>query len=678
MQTKKINFRKLPSRIMSYFLTGGASLIIGFLSFGGIYAILPVISVATIAMILSVIYEAEIYKQNIKGSTKKLFNKDYLLEFLANEFLAKHFPDIVDENSTEFFQEYAEEMKVLHGYGHGELDDESIERRKLTLKKIKELQKWFARILQKSASPTPGEELPPMQQQMVEWLQLNKKDELETFKNKLDKRQKLFSIFAKLSVVTMFTTALGTTYLLSGTFLSIGLLAATPPVSIALLIIGAAIVSGIAYGMLTYNAATDMVNNQTLQKWAQTIQKNWRNLSWYQFVLKSLPSIALISLAAALTLCTAGTWWTIAKAAKPLFAGTLRIPALILGVLVPITSSLSSLVFVTENIFESLEALRGIFSRIWKNFVKSWKSLTDRENYWQIFNPFRILVKLTFTPLRLIFFIGHVVSIGAQSDQVPGFSKILAALFGIITEFFEDVHYFADHEHKEENQNNTNLDIKKLVKHHHKGKSSHTHEDDIPTQVLRFIFSPLFYAAIQWDLAFNKNYKNATAKVLKAEILAEIAPAEEVKTKQDELNSALQNQEKCYQQVKTRHTGIAIPESKKPEREKAVSDNWLFESSMQKVARFTEKNLSHTNINTPVADAKKEGLEALHRDLMSMAKAPNPEIKAVDAILQRVATEAVKTDIYNRHRLWNNGSTSTQTFLEEVLPDVVRVQISAA
>ena len=53
-------------------LTVGASLILGFLSFGGMFASIPVLPLAFAAFGLSVSYEGEVYLQNIKGSFQKI------------------------------------------------------------------------------------------------------------------------------------------------------------------------------------------------------------------------------------------------------------------------------------------------------------------------------------------------------------------------------------------------------------------------------------------------------------------------------------------------------------------------------------------------------------------------------------------------------------------------------
>src|SRR3990167_6490880 len=65
----------------------GAVLIIGFLSFSGMYVLWPFLPVAIIAFILSVGYEGEIYLQNIKSAFDKLFLPRYTQELIGKECL---------------------------------------------------------------------------------------------------------------------------------------------------------------------------------------------------------------------------------------------------------------------------------------------------------------------------------------------------------------------------------------------------------------------------------------------------------------------------------------------------------------------------------------------------------------------------------------------------------------
>ena len=54
-----INLKKIPYNLVLLILTAGASLILSFLSFGGMFALMPVLSLAIAAFGLSVAYGGE-------------------------------------------------------------------------------------------------------------------------------------------------------------------------------------------------------------------------------------------------------------------------------------------------------------------------------------------------------------------------------------------------------------------------------------------------------------------------------------------------------------------------------------------------------------------------------------------------------------------------------------------
>lgn len=69
--------------------TLGASLGLGLLSFAGIYALIPMVSVGVGAFVLSTVYESEIYQKNIGHAFDKLTKPNYLRNRLSRELLLK-------------------------------------------------------------------------------------------------------------------------------------------------------------------------------------------------------------------------------------------------------------------------------------------------------------------------------------------------------------------------------------------------------------------------------------------------------------------------------------------------------------------------------------------------------------------------------------------------------------
>lgn len=646
---KNIKSRKIPYYLLLGILTIGASLIVGFLSFGGLYAIWPILPLAGLAMFLSVAYEGEIYSQNIKGALNKLFLKsNYLQKELANEFLVDIFPTSEDSSRPQFFKDYEAQLKFLHQFGDKKLDKESRARKKAADKKLKAMEKWFAEQLVHMTTPTE-EEKTDYQLELHEWLRNNKSTELEAWQAKLNKREKIFSILKVFSIVSAFAMGLGTTYLLAGEFAAITFLASIPLAGLPAIIIPAAVIAGVAYGLLTYNAATDMVQNETIQKWWRNTKNSYHHDPLRKFLPQALIAVFLVSLAVVLTVCTAGTWWTIAKNARPIYEAMRRMPGFIMGVIVPVITGLSSLIFITQNTFETLEMLKGepdtekksqksYFQRVYNFFEKEIKQLKSRENNWQIANPFRIFLKLTFTPLRLLAFAGHLISIGLTSDRVPGVPEIISALLGIISEGFEDAHYFLPHNHSHVD----GQDVRKLLAARFDSSHGHNHNADIPTRLLKALFWPVQWAAIKWDVHFSQ--RNGGPE-------------------RDHERPELSEKEAVY-----KHTDKKRKHSRNPERETPISEAWEFEQNIAKIERFKQKQPSNPWVDSKLAKEKTEGLSQLQNDLRQISKQTkiNPST-AMSKMSERIATERQK-EIYNRHRLWNNGEkTATQALLDDKL-----------
>ena len=72
-------------------LSAGASLILGLLSFGGMYSLWPLLIPAFSSFVLSVIYEFEIYSQNLSRAFDKLFMGDYFEKQLPKYYLLHYF-----------------------------------------------------------------------------------------------------------------------------------------------------------------------------------------------------------------------------------------------------------------------------------------------------------------------------------------------------------------------------------------------------------------------------------------------------------------------------------------------------------------------------------------------------------------------------------------------------------
>ncbi|KTC65696.1 Uncharacterised protein (plasmid) [Legionella adelaidensis] len=637
-----MQIKKLPKKFLIYSLTFGASLILGLLSFGGMFSLLPIVSLALASLVLSVAYEGEIYLQNMKGALNKLFKANFVERQLGNEFLLTH--ALSDKrNVPQFVIDYKHQLQIVHAFGHERLSPASAWEKKRAEKTLKDMEKYFSHLLFSSMRNSKD----PYVNELLAWMD---KHQRKSWKEATRHRRSLFN---KVKVFTLFSglfMGLGSTYLLMETFAAIPLLAAIPVATLPWLIIPMAIIAGSAYGLLSFNAITDLITNNTISNWYTRVRNELKKgISLYSVFLAST-ALLLTTLAIALTVCTAGTWWTVVKETKPLFHWMTRMPGFIMGVINPLITGLSSVFFNLQNSAESLDLIdnelknpEGIFTRLRKWISESYQTLRENENWIQIFNPFRIVLKLTITPLRIILFLGHLISIGVTADRVPGISQILSALLGIISEGFEDAHYFynSSHHHKSHSDNEAHAHC-----HHHDHEGhdhdhtheseeahmadmlkerlapghSHNHDLDLPTKLLKFVFAPIYYLAAGWDYWASGRKMSFTHAVQKqkGEIEEDIAP---------------------------------------PDHLEKPSIDWQKQHISFRIDRFKEKH--HPSfIGSDATEEKRNSLALLKSAIMS---AEDPITRLQNEKLSR----------YAKHRMFfSSGETRTQQFVRELREQV--------
>ncbi len=433
----------------------------------------------------------------------------------------------------------------------------------------------------------------------------------EDWKVKLKKRQYTFGIAQIFGGFSALFMMLGTSYLLVEAFSVFPFMAAISFSFWPVFIVPMAFVAGIAFGLLTYNAMTDMINDDLILKRYRKLKEDWSKgltlKSGFMFIM----TISLMVLAVALTICTAGTWWTVIKHTRPTFEFMRKIPIAVNAIAVSILG-IASYIFNSGNTLESVEEIdesfdtkvdtnlheitliditpsdsylynlfqeKIDFSTIQKPTLiktghqyrmvgskngKTWQETVfpdhtfdhiDFNNHsinfkwqhlftyltikryqghtfipsskvWQQkYNPFSMILFVTYTPLRIVLFLGHLISIGVMADRLPGIPELLSALFGIVSEFFEDWHYFFSFKHDHGH------DIQSLYDEYHEKGGGHDHTDDLPTRVLRQIFYPIIYLAAWWDHFFSEErsliFEDALDKHLGLPKAAEITLEEE-------------------------------------------------------------------------------------------------------------------------------------------------------
>jgi hypothetical protein len=494
--------KKRLSAYAPIFLTVGAILTIGLLSFGGMLAIVPSITAAMASLVLSVAYEGEIYFKNLKSALKKLLKVTYVERQLAKEFLLEQMTnqlekdadgaDCLKADSPQFFKDYFER-----------LNQHASNKQK---KQLGDMEKWFAEQLFHDK-----EDKTVYQDRLYQELSKLQSTWQSDLQEKLHERQwrfQAFKLFCALAAVCM---GVGTSFLLVETFAVIPWLAALSPTLVPILIVPMSVIAGLAYGLLTYNAMTDMLASPQINRWLVKIREDVHE---GQYIMPVVLGI-MLSLSVALSVCTAGTWWTVAKTTKPLFVWMSHIPSFVMFRLGPLILSLSTFVFNAQNIIETLEMAdetlnpeAPIPARAVRPVLQQRNS---RDEHWlQALNPFRFLVRVTFYPLLFVLFIGHLISISVMADRVPGISPFWSSVLGFANEGVEDAHYFSDlfyaiyayfsgqegHTHRH--------DAKTLLKERLGGQAGHNHDDDFPTRCVKALFHVLYVPAAAWDAVFSQ------------------------------------------------------------------------------------------------------------------------------------------------------------------------------
>src|SRR3990167_270391 len=507
------NLKRIPYYFGVALLTACASLTIGLLSFGGMFSLWPIWSLALATVVLSASYESEIYIQNIKSGLNKLFlTPNYLKNYLGNEFLNNHFPlkDTSKETDdrSQFFKDYEEQLLLLHGFKNKTLTAADKKRKKKIEENILNKEKWFANQLflkqrNKTDSVTDTTEYT---NELHDWLDKFKRQETKEVQDTFIKRRRLFFVVGGFSLLSAGFMGIGTTYLLSETLAVIPFLAvlstAIPPAAFIFL----AAFAGAAYGLLIFNSVTDMINNKTIQHLLEQLTQIRRNGLTLRHLVMTAVTVFLVLLAIALTACTAGTWWTVARETTPLLTGLMKLPGFIMKIMNPIIIGIATLCFNWQNTAQTLQMTEGFkkspltsLKEAFTDLKTTFSQLPNHENWLQIINPPRLILKLTFTPLRICLFLGHLASIAVTGDRMPSIPQIISSLLGFINEGFEDAHYFFG---QQTQAMQTQPSVTELL---NERLNPQTQNIDFPTRVLKnVIFKPIYCLAAAWDCVASK------------------------------------------------------------------------------------------------------------------------------------------------------------------------------
>ncbi|MCX7118824.1 MAG: hypothetical protein NTZ86_02980, partial [Legionellales bacterium] len=156
------------------------------------------------------------------------------------------------------------------------------------------------------------------------------------------------------------------------------------------------------------------------------------------------------------------------------------------------------------------EASEWLSERMWQHWVPDFLGITATEfaleTNMQKKNPYRIMYRLFFEPLRNFIFIGHLVSAGATSDQIEG-QVWLSFWLNFWFECVEDWDWIWGRAHVDD------IDTVDLLKERAQKADDHNHDKNLPMRLLKFVFEPILQRAAQWDNMYrNRGEEDSVQK----------------------------------------------------------------------------------------------------------------------------------------------------------------------
>jgi hypothetical protein len=505
---------KLYKRMLTI-LAWGASLIVGLLSFGGMYAMFPLVIPSIISAILATIYEGEIFSQNLARAFEKIKNPAYFEKQLPKYYLERYFQDSSHKERPKFFREYEKALRK------GRIAA-------ITLDQLEDLfdeQMNAGKDYLGSASPYKK-----YAAELHAFLHKPKDDGTSIHEDYIySKNRRTWLIpllkFFGLGLTSLFAT-IATSYLLVELVTLIPLLAVIPFSVLPVIIIPLSLIAGVAYGGLTFNALTNLMANDTFLGWWRRIKHDFslmrddfkQNGFNVKHALKYtgmvLTIAALSALTVTLTVCTAGTWYTIARTVRPLFGWMKFMPAPIMQIINPFIMWVAAFAFNVENTSGTLHELfpepdpkikpgKSMWQQVKEACQEAYTHLKEKENLRQNLNPARMLLVVVLS-LRYVFFLGHLLSIGVTADRIPTLSQYVSAGLGGLGEGTEDWHYFFKHAHLN--------DLKSLLRARLGEAQGHDHgaedEEDKPTKLVNWMAKPLYILSAMWDAHYSQYNDN--------------------------------------------------------------------------------------------------------------------------------------------------------------------------
>jgi hypothetical protein len=526
-------------------LVGGAGLVQGLLSFCGMYVYWPNLFAGSASGFLAVVYECEVYRQNINTALEKIFERDrYITKLFLDDVLQTLLDDPKNCEPGKCFGRHEFKgaiPKFFNDYAHAK---ENAKEDYASAAQLRGMQTWFLKVLQEAIiereeidqynktnnltyDPNSSEFCQPAGYYVVlKRYLVNRPDLLCKYKEqkkKFDDADAAFTWTLLLAALSAVAMTFAMTFLLVETAAKLYLTWLLSPY----LILALSMIAGAAYGLRIYNAVTDMIMNETLQFWlygnkdpkdqgvtddAKKIDRSlWGmmhrlctlSMDSVDFfnILYGIGTVGLIALNLALTYFNAGTWWSVMTENPALFVIMTKLPGFIVTLVVPTILAVTELLFNFQNVTETIQQFQEGFKK------EDAEDVEEEKTYWDFFwyffasdinsdepenlqapaaanqDPYKIYWDTLAACTKSVFFCLHLLSVGLTSDRAPGVSEIIMTLVGCLSEGLEDWHYFKP----------GNL---KKTKH-----NGHNHDDgnDLPSVIIDSIldvFKCSFYLAL--------------------------------------------------------------------------------------------------------------------------------------------------------------------------------------
>ncbi len=527
-----LHLSQSTKKYLRYALTGllvtGMVFVTGFISFTCMLLLAPSIYLALGAFYLAGGIEGEVYAQQIGSSLLKIFSPNYLEDLLLQEKLLELIENLDEENpASQFLLDYKKQLEYLEALEESE-DESNREELKSTQKSLKWMRRYFKDFMQNKQNDER------LQQALIKnnEKENNEKtndekanDEKEAFRKKV--RRKLLQ--GRLSWILnlgagMCCGLVGLNLAQSGiltlaTHFGIVITGAAMSASV----IGLAVVGAIGYTLLVHNTITDMIQNETLQKWAVETAVFFKrkpgetNFNYGRRLVLGAVGVGLVvGMAIFATVATAGTWWQAAKFGAKMIPG-IRNFANTFGIVTFILTLITTLPFNVVNSLKSLKELANTSIHIaWhylKNEVQKYRKM---ENTVQFLNPVRLLILLITFPFKTLTFVGHLISMGVMGNELKGVNRFVTTALCTASEASADycmIFPGHQHEHHDENEHHGPAEQAHAPRKKH-DEHNHTHAD-LTGRFLKFVLTVTFLypLAALWDYHFSQKNEEAEKRL---------------------------------------------------------------------------------------------------------------------------------------------------------------------